>query len=510
MRAMFLRAGLISLALLLASRLLGLLRESLQAAALGATGLADVAILMLTLPDLLTGILASGALAYVLLPQWAAQTEQTRANTHARLARVILAVGLLVGLLIALAPRLVVQLLAPGLGGGARDAAHSALWWSAVAMPLALLAALWTTHLQHCRDFSGMYGANLAVNAAIIGALLLIALDDGRSLAGPIALLGAGLLLGMCLRLVWLRWRLGRPTSAQAARTPGGATVPVPWPRAAVWLWALAGAGLPLLLPVLGRSLASTGGDGALATFSFAWKLIELPLVLAVQLVAAIAFPGMASAFAVTDVAPSEAQRARQREALRHAFVLAWVLACAAAAALVGTAPALAALLFGWGRMTPEAVVEVGLWSRAGAWSLLPQALLAVLSILMASTGRLRDAVIVHLGALVLLALLGWLVVGQGARRGAVDGAHVMWSINAALAIAAAALLWRARDLVAEALRLRDLVPAAATAAVLAFAAASLPPLSRLPGLGVALVVAALVLLAAWVCSPALREALRR
>ena len=59
---MFLRAGLVSLALLLASRLLGLLRESVQAAALGAGAAADVAILMLTLPDLLTGILASGGL----------------------------------------------------------------------------------------------------------------------------------------------------------------------------------------------------------------------------------------------------------------------------------------------------------------------------------------------------------------------------------------------------------------------------------------------------------------
>mgnify|MGYP000265189426 CR=1 FL=1 len=45
------------------SRLLGLGRESVQAAALGTSGLADVAVLMLTLPDWLTGVAASGALA---------------------------------------------------------------------------------------------------------------------------------------------------------------------------------------------------------------------------------------------------------------------------------------------------------------------------------------------------------------------------------------------------------------------------------------------------------------
>jgi putative peptidoglycan lipid II flippase len=87
MRAMFLRAGLVSLALLLASRVLGLLRESVQAATLGATGQGDVAILMLTLPDLLTGILAAGALSYVLLPLWARQPARAQARTQARLVR---------------------------------------------------------------------------------------------------------------------------------------------------------------------------------------------------------------------------------------------------------------------------------------------------------------------------------------------------------------------------------------------------------------------------------------
>ena len=46
---MFLKAGVLSLALLLASRLLGLLRESAQAAAFGASGAGDVATLVLTL-----------------------------------------------------------------------------------------------------------------------------------------------------------------------------------------------------------------------------------------------------------------------------------------------------------------------------------------------------------------------------------------------------------------------------------------------------------------------------
>ncbi len=269
---MFLRAGLVSLALLLASRLLGLLRESVQAAALGAGAAADVAILMLTLPDLLTGILASGALAYVLLPLWARQTAAAQEASQRRVARALLAAGAIGALILLLAPWLAARALAPGLSGSEQALAHQALRWSALCLPLALLAALWTTRLQHQRDFTGMYGANLVVNSAVIVALLLAA----GSPHAWLWTLGSGLLLAMLARLLWLRLRLvrGEPP-AQPAQATEDSALPAP----TVWLWALASAGLPLLLPLLARSLASSQGEGALTSFNYAWKLVELPLV---------------------------------------------------------------------------------------------------------------------------------------------------------------------------------------------------------------------------------------
>jgi putative peptidoglycan lipid II flippase len=503
MRAMFLRAGLVSLALLLVSRVLGLLRESVQAATLGATGLGDVAILMLTLPDLLTGILAAGALSYVLLPLWARQSLPAQARTQARLVRALLFMGLLAGAWMALAPQSIVQLLAPGLSAQGRSAAHTALWWSAAAMPLALVAALWTTRLQHLRDFTGMYGANLVVNSTVIGALVLIALDMGLAGISSLSLLGTGLVAGMGLRLGWLRWRLDQDTAPAHpdGDTPDNSTAG--WPRSPVWLWALASAGLPLALPLLARSLTSSTGEGALTTFNYAWKLVELPLVLAIQLVASLAFPGIAKAFSDQGTAHP---REQQHRALRSAFVLAWVLACAAAAALAGMGPSLAQLLFGWGRMTPEAVAQVGAWGQIGAWSLLPQALLAVLLTLMASTGRLRGAVMAYLGALGLLAALGWAAL----RAGNDDGSQIMWALNAALTAAAVALWIRERDFLRGVLGPRDLLPAAVAALLLAGATSTLSVPGRLPGLAAAMALAALVLGTAWVSTPSLRQALQR
>lgn len=504
---MLMRAGLVSFALLLASRVLGLLRESLQAAALGASGLADVAILMLTLPDLLTGIVASGALAYVLLPLWARQSAPAQTATLARLARWLLVGALVAALALLAAPGLVTAALAPGLHDTARATAHSALRWSAGAMPLALLAALWATRLQHLRDFTGMYGAHLLVNGAVVGALLLVMASPPAKASTPIAWLGWGLLLGMALRLVWLGWRMQQASPSEAPAKP---TAQAPsWPRSPIWLWALASAGLPLVLPLLGRSLASTAGEGALTTFNYAWKLVELPLVLAIQLVAALAFPGIAKAFAPSTGQPNGVQRQHQREALRSALVLAWVLACGAAAALAGTAPALAQLLFGWGRMPAQAVAQVGAWGQIGAWSLLPQALLAVLLTLMASTGRLRGAVLAYGVALALLGALGWAAGPLGAGQG-LNGATVMWAINGALCAAAGVLLVLERHNLRGVLRWADLLPAALAALVLGQGARWWVAPAPWQGLLMALLLAAAVGALAWVFSPGLRQALRR
>ncbi|MDQ6882384.1 MAG: virulence factor MviN, partial [Pseudomonadota bacterium] len=90
---MLLKAGAVSFGLLLASRLLGLLRESALAAAFGTSGLADVAVLMLSLPDWLAGVLAGGALSYVMLPAWAAQGAGRIAATQRRIARLLLLAG---------------------------------------------------------------------------------------------------------------------------------------------------------------------------------------------------------------------------------------------------------------------------------------------------------------------------------------------------------------------------------------------------------------------------------
>ncbi len=525
---MLLKAGVVSLALLLASRLLGLLRESAQAAAFGTTGLADLAVLMLSLPDWVAGVLASGALAYVLVPAWAGQAPAAVTGSQRRVARGLWWLGIALGLLalamLGLVPQMVLSVLAPGLPESLAASAVRGLAWSAIAVPLALLAGLGAARLQHEGDPAGLYGANLVVNGALVAAIAVAGWamsGAGWGVAGAVAALGLGLLAAMALRLAWQAWRESRQARRRTAPLPTGAgegdvrtastgadavrgapdaasqTV-LSLPAPPVWAWAILAAGLPLAVPFAARSLASGQGEGALAAFNYAWKLVELPLMLAIQLVATLAFPRVAAAVA------GGLDRPEARAPLQAAFGLAFVLACAAAAGLLVAADAVARLLFGWGRMGPEGLAQVAAWGRVGAWGLLPQAVSAVGLTVLASQKRLRPAAAWHA-----LALAGLLVAGAALPR---EGSTLMAAVNAVSTVVAIGVLMSmgpvARALLpwrAMAVSLAVLVAVAMGAPLLDATAPSL--LARLL---VAVAAALAVVAAAWLAGGGWARSLRR
>lgn len=489
---MYLRAGVISLALLLASRVLGLLRESVQAATFGTTGLADMVVMMLTLPDLASAILAAGALSYALLPMWAGLAPAPLAHSQRRVAWLLLGTGGAMAAVLWLLPAWVGRWLVPG----ASDAAVlvQAVHWAAPAIPLALLGSLWYTRLQHERDAVGMYGMNIVHTGVIV--LAMLALGHAGAWPRAIGWMGAGLLLALGLRLAYLGWRMRRlalVASAEAAAEPPLQPLQPLVPGWRIWLWATVAAGAPAALVLLARSLVSQQGEGALATFNYAWKLVELPNLLAIQLVATLAFPALTRA------------RAEGRDfsvQLRAAFVLSWALACAAAVGLwTGAGPA-AWLLFGWGRMGPDQVAQVALWAAWGSWTLLPQALIAVAVLVLATVGRLRVAALAF--AVTVAALLALGVAGLH------DGRAVMMALGGLLAVLAAVLLRALGPRALQSLAWREMAVPAALCGVLALAANALPAAQPVLVLGVAALFAATVLGASWATSPALRAALKR
>jgi peptidoglycan biosynthesis protein MviN/MurJ (putative lipid II flippase) len=364
-----------------------------------------------------------------------------------------------------------------------REALDAGLRWAALALPAALTAALWYTRLQQDRDVVGMYGMNTVHTTVVIAVLLAAVFWHADHL---VHYMGAGLLVALLLRLLWLRWRVGRlqPRVSQPQASVQGL------PAAPVWFWAVLATGLPVALPVAARSLMSHGGDGALATFNYAWKLVEMPNLFAIQLVTALAFPAIARAHAEgRDFSP----------AVRSAFVLAWTLACAATLALSVGARPLAEMLFGWGKMQAEHVEQVAQWAAWGAWTLPAQALIAVLFTVLATLNRLRVAALAYGLALALLLI-----------SGVQQPEQVMLALNLALVAVALVMLVAARRETLGALAVRQMLVPTVACLGLAGLARTVTITQPLPALLLAAALATGLVALSFAASPVLRALLRR
>ncbi len=440
---MFLRLGLISFALLLASRISGLVRESAQAAAFGVSGKADVAILMLTLPDLLVNVFFLGGLSYIALPLWASQSPQDRARSQRTMLVWCLGVGVTLSLVLVLTRQWVIQTLAPGLPRAFMPIANNGIIWSALLIAPTCLAALWYCRLQFERDFIGLYGWNVLVNGVMIAAFAAIHVwfsDDSIA-----TLLGMALVLAMALRLLWQAWRLSRLNLPLPLAEPH---TTMAWPGAHQFAWAALAAGLPLTLPLIARTLSAASGEGALAVFNYAIKLVELPNALAIQLVTTLAFPSVTRALAAWRESSAAGVTAQSwlpdMRSVRSAYILAWVLACAGAAGLALGAQPVAKLLFGWGRMRGADVLAVAELSAVGAWSLLPQALIAVTVTVLAANQQLKAIAFAFLGTAIAFVLAGWMPGVQFTSGQAIMGMNISFVVLAAtLMTKSRILMWR-------------------------------------------------------------------
>ena len=185
----------------------------------------------------------------------------------------------------------------------------------------------------------------------------------------------------------------------------------------------------------MARSMASAQASGALAIFNYAYKLVELPNLLAIQLVATLVFPALTRAYASGLDITSR---------LQLAWGLSWTLACAAVVALVLGAQPLGTLLFGWGKMPDDSLHTLAWWAALGAWTLLPQSVLSVLMLVLATLGRLHTAAWAYGAAVAVLLGAGYALDATGIGAGALGadrGEAMMLALSAALwaAVAVAA-----------------------------------------------------------------------
>ncbi len=287
------------------SRVLGLVREQLFAALVGASAFADAYVAAFRIPNLVRDLVAEGALAQAVVPAFAAERDRAGLASAYQLGnRVARLVGLLVALAAAAlaltAPAVMTALVgdfAAAPGKLALTAELSRIM--AGYLPLVALAAVaMAMSTAQARFVAPALGPALFNVVSIVGALVLTVAgyrprDVVVGWALVTVLAGAAQLALQTIAVARAGWRPGLGPSSPARRAQvlavGRALVP-----------AMLGAAA-LQLNVFVATILASGEPGAVAWLNYAFRFLQLPLGVLAIAIGTVATTRLAVAAAADD-----------------------------------------------------------------------------------------------------------------------------------------------------------------------------------------------------------------
>jgi putative peptidoglycan lipid II flippase len=351
------------------SRVLGLVREQLFAALVGANLYSDAYIAAFRIPNLLRDLFAEGALSSAFVPTFADYQRNRGAGDAFRLGNLVLAlIAVVVGALtlvgLALAPQ-IVALVAPGF----REGGELTVRLTRIMMPFLLLISL-------AAAFMGMLNAQMRFTAPALAPALFnvgsIAVGVGLWVAGEgaeRAVVGwsIGTLVGGFLQLVAqvpsLRatgFRL-RPSLAGARAEPGVRRIGRLMAAGVVGLSATQ-------VNIVVNTIFASHERGAVSWLNYAFRLMQFPLGVFGVAIATVAGAGLAQRAAARDLAGA-------RETLGSAMRMVAFLNVPSAVGLMVLAAPIIAPIYQHGRFgrsdtlaTGQALVfyAIGLYAYSG------------------------------------------------------------------------------------------------------------------------------------------------
>lgn len=281
---------LLSLALL-TGRATGLLRELVLTSKMGLTYDADIAVMLLTLPDLLVNLLLAGGLSAALIPEFRKLDRLKAASLYIKSSIYVFLFFSVLALVFVVFPKSIFALIAPGLPVLSTGGRTALFVWVAIALPLTALSGVTSSYLNSNNRFFIAGLGTLIFNLSVIIGLCSSAFH-GDALLG----LAMGIALGSGIR--WISQLFVLPGEVWSA---SGINHPLTRDVVVRFFSALSATSLVLLVPVILRAMASLVGEGAVAAYNLATKLVELPIGIAITTISTVAFPALCEAYHNSD-----------------------------------------------------------------------------------------------------------------------------------------------------------------------------------------------------------------
>lgn len=345
--------------LTLASRIAGLVRELLIAAAFGASANTDAFNVAFRIPNLLRRLFAEGAFSQAFVPILAeSRTRNGETATHDLVNAVgtvlfgVLTIVCLVGIVAAPA---FVWVMASGLKeSGGFDAAVVMTRWMFPYIGFMSLVALSAGILNTWSRFAVPAVTPVLLNLSMIGAALFVAPWFRQHGIEPIYALAVGVIVGGMLQLA-----VQVPALLRIGMVPRVGVTLAAWRRARAhpgvgrilrqMAPAVLGVSVAQLSLLVNTQIASHLGAGAVSWLTYADRLMEFPTAMLGVALGVVLLPQLSRAQAGGDTA-------RFSDLLDWGLRLVVLLALPCAVALLVFAKPLVAVLYHYGRFTPHDV----------------------------------------------------------------------------------------------------------------------------------------------------------
>ena len=321
-----------------ASRILGLARDTVKANLFGATGLVSAYEAAAIVPTLLYDLLVGGMVSSALVPVFSEYAQRDRRELW-RLASLVITLAVVVlaalALIVELVAPLAARLISGGLEAGLLDQAANLLRITVIAAVFISLSGVIGGLLQALKRFTLPAFTAAIFNASIVACALLLGSRYG------IASMAVGLLVGaalqVLLQLPGLRDAHLRP--AWDLRHPGLRQI------GKLYLPVILGLAINQLAIVLSFNLASHANEQGISWMRYATTLIQFPLGLVATAVSIAILPTLSQ---------QAGDHASFRATLARGLKLVLVLIVPATIGLLALARPIIALLFEHGQFTPS------------------------------------------------------------------------------------------------------------------------------------------------------------
>lgn len=352
--------------LTLASRITGMLRETIIYATFGTNAMTDAFNVAFRIPNMLRRLFAEGAFSQAFVPILAASKEQNTPEQTKDLLDAVastLAFALLLTCIIGIigAP-VFVYLLASGLQNGPGfDIAIVLTRWMFPYIVFMSLVALGAGVLNTWGKFAVPAAAPLMLNIAMIAAGLIIYFGAGEWMTSygwqPIYILGFGVLIGGLLQLLVILWglrsinmipkiRLGYTSLKTAIHSPGTRRV------LSLMLPAILGVSVAQISLLINTQIAShLEAQGSISWLTAADRLMEFPTAILGVALGVVLLPQLSASLA------SKSQE-KYSALLDWGLRLVLLLGMPCAIALLFFSKALVALLFHYGAFSDLALEQ--------------------------------------------------------------------------------------------------------------------------------------------------------